>query len=221
MERCKATTTWPDRSDVLVLAHQSKRCEVLGPGVRAVIWVQGCPFRCPGCIAPETLPFAGGTVVQVDALASELAALDDIGGITFSGGEPMSQAVGLCALIDRIRATRDLSFMSYTGYTLSHLRNRGSKAQNELLDRLDIVVDGAFVQSQQTDLVWRGSDNQQVHLLSERHSALRSQLQDRGYRVEMEVDSEGHPHWMGIMPPGFRDLVELSFRRQGIILEAK
>jgi anaerobic ribonucleoside-triphosphate reductase activating protein len=221
MHRHRATNSWPNRSDVLVVARRTNRCEVLGPGVRAVIWVQGCPFRCPGCIAPETLPFTGGSMIQVDALASELVALDEISGITFSGGEPMSQAAGLSALIDLIRAKRDLSFMSYTGYTLSHLRNQGSKVQNELLDRLDLVVDGTFVQSKQTDLIWRGSDNQQVHLLSERHLALRSQLQDRGYRVEMEVDNEGHPHWMGILPPGFRGLVELSFKQQGIVLEAK
>src|SRR5262249_36419180 len=60
---------WPDESEILHLARRSDRCTVLGPGTRAVLWVQGCPLRCPGCVAPETLPFAGGTAVRTDSLA--------------------------------------------------------------------------------------------------------------------------------------------------------
>ena len=63
---------WRETPDALRLARRSNRCTVLGPGVRAVLWVQGCPLRCPGCVAPETLPFAGGEVVQVSRLAEEI-----------------------------------------------------------------------------------------------------------------------------------------------------
>src|SRR4051794_30311747 len=94
----------------LRIARRTDRCTVLGPGVRAVIWVQGCPFRCPGCVAPETHAQAGGEVIEVGTLAAELAALP-IDGVTFSGGEPMEQAGALNAAIDLARRRRDLSVM--------------------------------------------------------------------------------------------------------------
>src|SRR5476651_1168381 len=113
---------WPEITDVLRLARRSNRCTVLGPGVRAVFWVKGCPLRCPGCVAPETLPFAGGEVVPISRLAEEIAALREIEGLTFSGGEPMAQAAALAELVDSVRARRDLSVVCYTGFPLAHLR---------------------------------------------------------------------------------------------------
>ena len=116
--------SWPDNPDVLRLSNRSDRCTVLGPGIRAVLWVQGCPLRCPGCVAAETLPFAGGFEVRVQTLAEELLALPaDVQGVTFSGGEPTSQAAALCALIDALRARRDFSFFCYSGFTLEHLHH--------------------------------------------------------------------------------------------------
>ncbi|MGW1607007.1 4Fe-4S cluster-binding domain-containing protein [Streptomyces eurythermus] len=70
----------------LSVARTLDRCTVLGPGSRAVIWVQGCPLRCPGCVAAETLPFEGGTSRTVHELAEWLCGLDAIEGVTFSGG---------------------------------------------------------------------------------------------------------------------------------------
>ena len=44
----------------LSISRRAPRTEVLGPGVRAVVWVRGCPLRCAGCVAPQDLPFTGG-----------------------------------------------------------------------------------------------------------------------------------------------------------------
>jgi anaerobic ribonucleoside-triphosphate reductase activating protein len=213
-----ATASWPDNDRVLRLAQRSDRCTVLGPGVRAVLWVQGCPFRCPGCVAPETLPFAGGEEVEVDAIARELAALPDIKGLTLSGGEPMAQAGALCRLIDSIRAARDLSFLCYTGYTLKYLRRSGSAAQRDLLARLDVLIDGLYLREQHTDLRWRGSDNQRVVFLTPRYRHLAPCLDDRGVWVEFELGNDGSLRWMGIPPAGFRDAVPLALARLGIDL---
>lgn len=210
---------WTEQADLLRLARRSNRCTVLGPGVRAVLWVQGCPFRCPGCVAPETLPFAGGAAVGVGQLADELLALPDIEGITFSGGEPMAQAVALCTLIDRLRTTRDFSFLSYTGYTLGGLRDRGTAAQRSLLDRLDILIDGPYVAARHTDLRWRGSDNQTVHFLSPRYAHLGSSfMEERGSWIELEHGTDGSVAWMGIPPRGFRGAFERAMRRSGVPL---
>ena len=67
-----------------------------GPGVRFVVFVQGCPMRCGCCHNPDTWEFGGGD----ERCAEELAKTADRyrayfgrhGGVTLSGGEPLSQA---------------------------------------------------------------------------------------------------------------------------------
>jgi anaerobic ribonucleoside-triphosphate reductase activating protein len=193
-------------NESLHLMRFSSRCSVLGPGIRAVVWVQGCPFRCPGCVVPESLPFEGGTVVPTDELADRLLSLPDIEGVTFSGGEPFAQASALARLATIVRE-RGLSVMSYTGYTIENLVTHGSSEQHELLRRLDILVDGPYVASRHTDKRWRGSDNQRVLFLTPRHREWADRIDDRGRWIEFEVEADGVA-WMGIPPPGFRSAFE-------------
>lgn len=209
--------TWPKAADVLHLARRSNRCTVLGPGVRAVLWVQGCPLRCPGCVAPETLPFEGGEDLQVSRLAGELIGLEEIEGVTFSGGEPMSQAAALTELVDAVRSSRDLSVVCYTGFPLGHLRSKGTPAQMELLKRLDILIDGPYLRQRHTTLRWRGSDNQQVHFLSPRYRHLAQMVQEQGSWIEFELDEQDTLHWMGIPPLGFRAAFEEQLDRIGVL----
>jgi anaerobic ribonucleoside-triphosphate reductase activating protein len=154
----------------------------------------------------------------VEILAKELLGLPGIDGITFSGGEPTSQAAALCRLIDLILSCRDLSMMAYTGFTLDYLRAHGSPSQQALLDRLDILIDGPFVAARHTDLRWRGSDNQSVHFLTSRHEDLRHLALDRGRWLELTMDQDGSLGWMGVPPPGFREAFEQSLARQGILV---
>ena len=210
---------WPDAADILHLARRSNRCTVLGPGVRAVLWVQGCPLRCPGCVAPETLPFAGGEIVQVPRLADEFIALRGIEGLTFSGGEPMAQAAALTKLVDQVRSGRDLSIVCYSGFPLDYLRSKGTSAQHELIKRLDILIDGPYLRGRHTDLRWRGSENQQVHFLSPRYRHLAEMVQERGSWIEFEWDAQDSLHWMGIPPLGFRNAFEQHLDRIGVLVK--
>jgi len=212
---------WPENCHVIHLARRSNRCTVLGPGRRAVLWVQGCPFCCPGCVAPENQFFRGGQDVDVASLADELCDLSDIEGVTFSGGEPMAQAAALVNLVDVIRRKRNLSFMSYTGYTLEHLRRRGSRWQKALVARLDILVDGRYVAARHTDLRWRGSDNQRVHFLSPRYRNLAPQTNEPGDGIQCEYETDGTFQWMGIPPKGFREALERNLRDRGILLSVE
>ncbi len=214
-----AEAPWPDDPNIVRLAHRADRCTVLGPGCRAVLWVQGCPFRCPGCIAPQTQPFRGGESVPVEELASHLIGLPDIEGVTISGGEPMCQAGPLANLIGRVRSDRDLSFLCYTGYELEWLRRSGSQAQKELLRLLDILIDGPYVADRHTDLRWRGSDNQRVHVLSERHADIRPSAAESGVHIEFSLGADGTVYWMGIPPPGFRDRLPAALENMGITLK--
>jgi anaerobic ribonucleoside-triphosphate reductase activating protein len=204
------------------------RCEVLGPGVRAVIWVQGCPLRCPGCIAPETLPFADadgnvGSVRAVAELAGWLAELDETEGVTLSGGEPFAQAEALAELLDTVRASRpDYTAVAYSGFTIAALR-RGSAGQRALLDRLDLLVDGPYRVAKHGDLRWRGSANQQLIPLSDRYRDVTAQP-DGGQGIEFALGIDGTLSWAGVPSvPGFRDMVTtgLADRGYGLRVEAE
>jgi anaerobic ribonucleoside-triphosphate reductase activating protein len=198
----------------LSISRIADRTEVLGPGVRAAVWVRGCPLRCEGCISVEDLPFEGGTTWAVDALADRLLGLpDDVTGVTFSGGEPMAQAEALVALVDVLRAERDWSVMSYSGFTLAHLERHGTDPQRELLRRLDLLVDGPYVPALHAPLRWRGSRNQRLHYLSARH---RPADDDDFAGLEFAVE-DGRVSWVGVPPvAGFRSTFEHAMHAQDV-----
>jgi anaerobic ribonucleoside-triphosphate reductase activating protein len=151
---------------MLNVAETCRATRALGPGVRAVVWVQGCPFRCRGCIAPDWIPDRPARRVDVADLADELLADPDVEGFTFSGGEPMAQAPALAALIRTARERRALSLVCFTGYKLEELR---AKSEVEpLLREVDVLIDGRYVEAKNDDRGLRGSSNQRIHHLSGR-----------------------------------------------------
>jgi anaerobic ribonucleoside-triphosphate reductase activating protein len=191
------------------------RCEVLGPGVRAVIWVQGCPLRCSGCIAPEMLSFAAGTVRTVAGLTSWLCSLDEVEGVTLSGGEPFAQAEPLALLLDEVRAVRPhFTAMSYSGFTLAALR-RGTPAQRALLSRLDLLIDGPYQPARHGDLRWRGSSNQRLVPLTERYRDVLAEP-DIGQGLEFTLGIDQTLSWAGVPSvPGFRERVTAGLASKG------
>jgi len=146
--------------------------EGLGPGRRLILWVRGCPLACPGCMTPE-LWDAGApcTHQSVRQVVEQIApALRELDGLSISGGEPTLQARALTELIRLLRAMPELGnleVLSYSGFSMEELRERGADVA-DYLAQLDLLIDGRFEQSASNDLSWRGSDNQRVHLLSER-----------------------------------------------------
>lgn len=204
------------RGQELMVSRVSERTAVLGPGLRAAIWVRGCPLRCRDCISPEDLPFTGGTPMTVGALAARLNALHgEITGVTFSGGEPMAQAGALTALVDRLRAERDWSVMSYTGYTIEHLRRHGDTGVRALLSRLDILVDGPYQRDRHASLAWRGSANQRLHFLTSRHGPPPADI-SAGLEFTIGPDTLS---WTGVpAEAGFRARFEDLMAAQGVPL---
>ena len=77
-----------------------------GPGLRLVVFLQGCPFRCLYCANPDTISFDGGTPTEAEAIVkmavNQKPFFGKRGGVTFSGGEPTSQAQGLIPLVDML-----------------------------------------------------------------------------------------------------------------------
>jgi len=80
------------RPDAVNVAHMVERCRVLGPGIRFVLWAQGCLLRCPGCHNPQFQPFVSRIWLHVETLAHIVLQVPDIEGLTLVGGEPFFQA---------------------------------------------------------------------------------------------------------------------------------
>ena len=78
-----------------------------GPGLRLVVFLQGCPFRCLYCANPDTIDVKGGTPTTPEEILqmaiSQKAFFGKKGGITFSGGEPTFQAKALVPLFRMLK----------------------------------------------------------------------------------------------------------------------
>ena len=189
------------RPDAVNVDHVVDRCRVLGPGERFVVWVQGCPLRCPGCHNPAFQPFADNLWIPVDDLADRALATSGIEGVTYVGGEPFSQARALAALSRRVRSA-GLSVMVFSGFTLAELRSGAVPFAGDLLDAADLLMDGRYERGMPTAKPWRGSDNQRLVSLSDRYAAeVDAWNRPVGQTFELRLSADGAVEALGI-PPG-------------------
>jgi len=135
-----------------------------GPGIRYVVFAQGCKHGCPGCHNPHTHSFDGGRLVEIDSIIHEIDSNPLLDGITLSGGEPFEQAGGFTKLAERVRQ-KGLNVMTYTGYTYEEIME-GSKLRPDwqsLIENTDILVDGPFDANKKSlTLKFKGSENQRI-----------------------------------------------------------
>ena len=142
---------------VLSVLHDTT---VDGPGFRTSIYCAGCGHHCLGCHNPQSWDFQGGEERSVDELMQEIEG-DPFADVTFTGGDPLYQAEAFTELARRIKGETRKTIWCYTGYlfeqTLQEERFR------HLLDEIDVLVDGPFIQSlRDEDLPFRGSTNQRI-----------------------------------------------------------
>ena len=139
----------------------------LGPGLRAAIWVQGCPIHCVGCIAPDWIPFKKSHLLTPEDAAERLLQRDDIEGITISGGEPMVQAAGLADMLRFIRRKRNLHIICFTGFRYETLLKWDkTKKIRPFLSELDVLIDGPYIEKLNNGQTFPGSANQRIIDLS-------------------------------------------------------
>ena len=139
-----------------------------GPGMRKVLFAQGCEHNCKGCFNPETHPRVGGEEISVDFLVKKL--LDDymIDGVTFSGGDPILQAKSFACIAKAVNT--QLNVWCYTGYTFEQLLeiSKLDSGVKELLENIDVLVDGRFMEDlMDGEHPFRGSSNQRIIDVSE------------------------------------------------------
>ncbi|HWR39756.1 MAG TPA: anaerobic ribonucleoside-triphosphate reductase activating protein [Patescibacteria group bacterium] len=152
------------RAGNLRLAGIVRESLVDGPGMRFVIFTQGCPHHCVGCHNPATHDPSGGYSVDTESVFQQILQTRLIRGVTFSGGEPFLQAEALAPLAERIRSV-GLNIVAYSGFLYEELREKARKqpAIGRLLNSVDLLVDGPYRHEERDlQLAFRGSRNQRL-----------------------------------------------------------
>lgn len=166
-----------------------------GPGLRAVVWLQGCNRRCPGCFNSEAQPLTPRLVCSPQELWGWLRSLTGIEGVTVSGGEPLLQAPALLSFLRLVRREGKLSVILYTGYQREEVDSlpgvRGA------LDCVDVLVDGPYDRERPARDGWRGSTNQRLHFLTDRYT--RADFSGAN-RAEVIVAADGTVLRTGVAP---------------------
>lgn len=141
-------------------AHILNDSIVDGPGMRLVVFLQGCKWNCEGCHNPHLFPLDEG--IEIDEVQLAKIILKKINsmhsGITFSGGDPILQKEALLKVIKYIRSRKpDINIWVYTGFLFEDINNL------PLLKEIDVLVDGQFkLNEKDISLKFKGSANQRV-----------------------------------------------------------
>lgn len=149
---------------VIKAAGITRESVVDGPGLRLVVFAQGCPHRCRGCQNPHTWDPQGGVEISVKEVLEQVDANPLLKGITLSGGEPFMQPLPVAALARAVRE-RAKDVITYTGYGWEKLLEMAEvdPSIKLLLMESDYLIDGPFI-AEQCDLTlsFRGSRNQRI-----------------------------------------------------------
>ena len=154
---------------VLRIAGIVRESIVDGPGIRFVVFAQGCPHRCKGCHNESTHDFEGGYDCSIEKILTEIDKNPLLAGVTFSGGEPFCQASAFYDLGIEIKK-RGLDIVAYSGYTFERLKDMAvtNADISHLLEIIDYLVDGPFfLEEKDLTLEFRGSRNQRFLRMSD------------------------------------------------------
>jgi len=141
-------------------------CLTEGPGLRTVIWFQGCPIRCPGCYNPHLWPFEGGQEMSVEDVLKHVRqglARGDVG-VSLVGGEPLAQPEARAELCIAL-CESGVHIIVYSGLVYEDIVSlvEAIPAFEIILDNADVLVDGPFIRSEYDPAIaYRGSRNQRV-----------------------------------------------------------
>jgi len=164
-----------------------RRSRANGPGVRFVVWSQGCTLGCPGCFNPEThlpdLPRGGvvgaatgagcewpaGEWPVAELVTAAAAQAGHVEGVTLSGGEPLQQPAAVAAFCAGIRARTDLGIIVLTGYTRAEIE--ADPSRDAAVADADMVIVGRYNPRLHLGAGLRGSANKQYWARTGRYRA--------------------------------------------------
>lgn len=142
---------------------------VNGHGVCVSLFTQGCPHHCPGCFNEETWDFRGGQLYTPEVkwnIIKAISANNITRNFSILGGEPLApQNIDMVwEIVDAVRhAYPDIEITLWTGYTYKELMVQPSENLLNILNNIDILVDGPFIEEEKDlSLQLRGSRNQHI-----------------------------------------------------------
>jgi anaerobic ribonucleoside-triphosphate reductase activating protein len=139
--------------NIVINSIRYNNSHVDGPGIRTVLFLQGCNLHCKGCQNESTWDIKKGTEVDIDDLILVLKEKVFNKKITISGGEPLFQKEALTELIDKLN-NEGFDIALYTG----HVKEDVPK---ELIPKVKYLKTGSFVESLKTTIKpFVGSENQ-------------------------------------------------------------
>ena len=146
-----------------------------GKGICVTFFVQGCDAHCPGCHNPETWDFDGGYEFTQDTINSIINALNANGvqrNLCIMGGEPLHERNQFLVqlLIQEVKKVYpDIKIYLWTGYLYEDLIEKHEKILQNILQEIDVLIDGPFIKEQRDiTLAMRGSRNQRIINLKEK-----------------------------------------------------
>ena len=192
------------------LYHRASNVRVLGPGLRYAIWTQGCKHNCKNCIAPDSHPLdKNGYWISVEDIYQEIEkefTEKNIRGITISGGEPFLQMVPLKNLIKKIKENTNLDIICFTGFLYEELLKKNDETINYILNNIDILIDGKYIEEKNENNYLRGSSNQNIIFLSDRYKAYEKDMKNlKNRNVEYTWKNEKEMFIIGIPPKNMED----------------
>lgn len=129
-----------------------------GPGIRSVLFLQGCGKNCPGCHNKQIQEHGRGEMISVENLVTFIDDNCCNKRITISGGEPLEQIEGLHALLKKLKA-KGYEICVYTGWELNQVPAK-------IMDCLDYIKTGGFVSElRNANIQYVGSANQHMYSL--------------------------------------------------------
>lgn len=137
---------------------------VNGPGIRRVLFSQGCKHNCNGCFNKETHSFCDGKIQDMDEIINSIKSNPILRGVTFSGGDPFEQADKFAYIAKELKDTK-LDIWCYTGYTFEYILKHKdeNKGWSNLISYIDVLVDGKFEEDKKIEgLKFKGSTNQRI-----------------------------------------------------------
>ncbi|MDR1642890.1 MAG: radical SAM protein [Clostridiales bacterium] len=173
--------------------------KTLGYGERIGIWTIGCVRRCNKCSNPELWEEQPEKDISVEELVRTLnPCFLKCDGITITGGDPFVQADELLSLVEEIRATKfHGDILAYTGFQYEELVQYPQT--KKILEKIDVLIDGAYIDSLNQNIGLSGSSNQRILVLNHKFEK-RYQDADKWARKSQIVVSNGRIMAIGISP---------------------
>lgn len=188
--------------------------QVLGPGNRIGIWFNGCEHGCRNCSNPELWKPDDRYQVKTETvkkLILQVMEMYTVDGFTITGGDPFYQPEALNELLSWLREF-PVDILVYTGYEYQEIAEKYS----EILTKIDVLIDGKYIEERNAGEILRGSDNQHIYYLNPDMEKIYEEYRRRPGNQIQNFRSKDGVISVGIHLPGYMDDLNAALESKGI-----